>query len=185
MVVECELVVAGQLFLVFIDVFLYGELLQVKAPHKNIINVIEAFVITGCARGDIVIIPRKTLIQTDYPFEFKIIQFPLKVCFAMTINKSKGQSLSMAGIVLREECFSHGQFSAEVTFARAMPGGTANINFDSSSIKEFTPEEAVQNVKLKCMDNLTQIKKSFVILLCGLLKIKYLRILDFGKKIEN
>ncbi|KAF0749591.1 ATP-dependent DNA helicase PIF1-like [Aphis craccivora] len=38
------------------------------------------------------------------------IQFPLKVCFAMTINKSKGQSLSMAGIGLREECFSHGQF---------------------------------------------------------------------------
>ncbi|KAF0759522.1 ATP-dependent DNA helicase PIF1-like [Aphis craccivora] len=77
--------------------------------HKNVINVIEAFVITGCARGDIVIIPRITLIQTDYPFEFKIIQFPLKVGFAMTINKSKGQSLSMAGIGLRE-CFSHGQF---------------------------------------------------------------------------
>ncbi|KAF0717264.1 ATP-dependent DNA helicase PIF1-like [Aphis craccivora] len=63
MVVECELVVAGQLFL-------YAK----------------AFVITVCARGDIVIIPRITLIQTDYPFEFKIIQFPLKVCFAMTIN---------------------------------------------------------------------------------------------------
>ncbi|KAF0693444.1 ATP-dependent DNA helicase PIF1-like, partial [Aphis craccivora] len=28
----------------------------------------------------------------------------------MTINKSKGQSLIMAGISLREECFSHGQF---------------------------------------------------------------------------
>ncbi|KAF0758250.1 ATP-dependent DNA helicase PIF1-like [Aphis craccivora] len=28
----------------------------------------------------------------------------------MTINKSKGQSLIMAGIGLREECFSHGQF---------------------------------------------------------------------------
>jgi hypothetical protein len=49
------------------------------------------------------------LISTDYPFEFKRIQFPLKVCFAMTINKSQRQSLSMAGIDLREECFSHGQ----------------------------------------------------------------------------
>ncbi|KAF0716677.1 ATP-dependent DNA helicase RRM3-like, partial [Aphis craccivora] len=81
--------------------------LQVKALHKN---VIEALVITGCARGDIVIIPRITFIQTDYPFEFKITQFPLKVCFAMTINKSKGKSLIMAGMGLREECFSHGQF---------------------------------------------------------------------------
>ncbi|KAF0764732.1 ATP-dependent DNA helicase RRM3-like [Aphis craccivora] len=28
----------------------------------------------------------------------------------MTINKFKGQSLIIAGIGLREECFSHGQF---------------------------------------------------------------------------
>ncbi|XP_060871344.1 uncharacterized protein LOC132945589 [Metopolophium dirhodum] len=84
-----------------------GTRLQVKSLHKN---VIEAIVITGCARGDIVLIPRITLIPTDYPFEFKRIQFPIKVCLAMTINKSQGQSLSMAGIDLREECFSHGQF---------------------------------------------------------------------------
>lgn len=81
--------------------------MQVKALHKN---VIEAIVITGCARGDIALNQRITLIPTDYPFEFKRIQSPLKVCFAMTINKSQGQSLSMAGIDLREECFSHGQF---------------------------------------------------------------------------
>ncbi|KAF0773036.1 ATP-dependent DNA helicase RRM3-like [Aphis craccivora] len=28
----------------------------------------------------------------------------------MTINKSRGQSLIMVGIGLREECFSYGQF---------------------------------------------------------------------------
>ncbi|KAF0759152.1 ATP-dependent DNA helicase RRM3-like [Aphis craccivora] len=53
----------------------------------------------------------------------------------MTINKSKGQSLIMAEIGLREECFSHGQcyvtcfrvssVSSLVTYARATPGGTA------------------------------------------------------------
>ncbi|KAF0750933.1 ATP-dependent DNA helicase RRM3-like [Aphis craccivora] len=81
--------------------------LQVKALLKN---VIEALVITGYARGDIVVTPRITLIQTDYPFEFKITQFSkFKVSFAMIINKSKGQSFTMAGISLREECFSHGQ----------------------------------------------------------------------------
>ncbi|KAF0764522.1 ATP-dependent DNA helicase PIF1-like [Aphis craccivora] len=56
--------------------------LQDKALHKNII---EAIVITGFSREDIVLIPRITLIPTD---EFKRIQFPLNVCFAMTINKS-------------------------------------------------------------------------------------------------
>ncbi|KAF0758526.1 ATP-dependent DNA helicase RRM3-like [Aphis craccivora] len=61
MVVECELVVAGKLFL--------EPRLQVKALHKNLIKVL---VITGCARGClqllVFIIPRITLIQTDYPF---------------------------------------------------------------------------------------------------------------------
>ncbi|KAF0772264.1 ATP-dependent DNA helicase RRM3-like [Aphis craccivora] len=129
MVVECELVVAGQLFL--------EPRLQVKALHKNVVEALV--VITGCVRGDIVIILRITLIQTDYPFEFKITQFTLKVCFAMIINKSKGQSLIMAEIGLREECFTHGQFyvacfrvssaSSLVTFARVTPGGTADHRF--------------------------------------------------------
>ncbi|KAF0772499.1 ATP-dependent DNA helicase PIF1-like, partial [Aphis craccivora] len=32
----------------------------------------------------------------------------------MTINKSRGQSLIMAGIGLREECFSHGRSMSHV-----------------------------------------------------------------------
>jgi len=84
-----------------------GTRLRVKALHRN---VIEATVFTGCARGESVFIPRIPLIPSEYPFEFKRLQFPLKVCFAMTINKSQGQSLKVAGIDLREDCFSHGQF---------------------------------------------------------------------------
>lgn len=83
-----------------------GTRLQIKALHKN---VIEATVITGCAQGESVFIPRIPLIPSDYPFEFKRIQFPLRVCFAMSINKAQGQSLKVAGIDLREPCFSHGQ----------------------------------------------------------------------------
>ncbi|XP_067949744.1 uncharacterized protein [Watersipora subatra] len=37
------------------------------------------------------------------------IQFPIRVCFAMTINKSQGQSLKVAGIDLLCPCLSHGQ----------------------------------------------------------------------------
>src|SRR6201996_9581617 len=62
------------------------------------------------ALSNLMFIPRIPLIPSEYPFEFKRLQFPLKVCFAMTINKSQGQSLKLAGIDLREDCFSHGQF---------------------------------------------------------------------------
>jgi len=63
----------------------YGIRLQVKSLYKN---VIEAMVFTGCATGKSVFIPRIPLIPSDYQIPFKRLQFPLKVCFAMTINKA-------------------------------------------------------------------------------------------------
>nr|XP_034194992.1 uncharacterized protein LOC117611167 [Osmia lignaria]XP_034195335.1 uncharacterized protein LOC117611500 [Osmia lignaria] len=61
-----------------------GTRLRVKVLHRN---VIEATVFTGCARRDSVLIPRIPLIPSEYPLHFKRLQFPLKVSFALTINK--------------------------------------------------------------------------------------------------
>lgn len=83
-----------------------GTRLQVTALHKN---VIEATVFTGCAKRESVFIPRIPLIPSDFQIPFKRLQFPVRVSFAMTINKSQGQTLKSAGIDLREGCFSHGQ----------------------------------------------------------------------------
>jgi hypothetical protein len=41
--------------------------------------------------------------------EFRILQFPVRLAFTMTINKAQGQSLSVAGVNLETSCFSHGQ----------------------------------------------------------------------------
>lgn len=72
-------------------------------------NLIEAQILTGCGAGEVVFIPRIPLIPNNFPFQFKRLQLPVSVCFAMTINKAQGQTLRAAGVDLRTSCFSHGQ----------------------------------------------------------------------------
>ncbi|XP_073990502.1 uncharacterized protein [Rhodnius prolixus] len=40
---------------------------------------------------------------------FKRLQFPIRLAFAMSINKSQGQTMSICGLDLENPCFSHGQ----------------------------------------------------------------------------
>lgn len=63
------------------------------------------------AEEQIELIPRITLQSLDgeYPFILKRTQFPVKLSYAMTINKSQGQSLENVGIDLRHSAFTHGQ----------------------------------------------------------------------------
>ena len=72
-------------------------------------HVIEATILTGCDKGEDAFIPRIPLIPSNVPFEFKRLQFPVRLSFAMSINKSQGQTLAVAGLHLVEPCFSHGQ----------------------------------------------------------------------------
>lgn len=72
-------------------------------------NLIIATIITGPTAGQLAHIPRIPMIPTDLPMSFKRLQFPVKVSFALIINKSQGQTFSIFGIDLREECFSHSQ----------------------------------------------------------------------------
>ena len=36
-------------------------------------------------------------------------QFPVRIAFAMTINKAQGQTLDRVGVYLPDPCFAHGQ----------------------------------------------------------------------------
>uniref|UniRef100_A0A2M4BYH1 Putative dna helicase n=1 Tax=Anopheles marajoara TaxID=58244 RepID=A0A2M4BYH1_9DIPT len=83
-----------------------GTRLVVKKMMKNII---ETPILTGKFKGENVLLPRIPIIPTEFPIEFKRVQFPIKIAFAMTINKFQWQTVSVCGLDLRKQCFSHGQ----------------------------------------------------------------------------
>ncbi|KAF4527518.1 hypothetical protein B566_EDAN015618 [Ephemera danica] len=73
--------------------------------------VLECELISGERRGSTVFIPRLNMEceTSESPCPFSRYQFPVRVGFAMTINKSQGQTLSKVGLFLPRATFSHGQ----------------------------------------------------------------------------
>ena len=75
-------------------------------------RVIEAVIMTGPHAGKRSFIPRIPLSSSDnsrLPFNLQRLQFPVRLAFAMSINKAQGQSIRHLGLYLIEEIFSHGQ----------------------------------------------------------------------------
>jgi len=72
-------------------------------------NILEATILSGKFKRDIILLPRISLIVLESPRPFKRLQFPICLAFAMTINKSQGQTMSICDLDLENTCFSHGQ----------------------------------------------------------------------------
>ncbi|XP_012700196.1 ATP-dependent DNA helicase PIF1 [Setaria italica] len=86
-----------------------GTRLVVRGFQKN---AIDAEIVLGQHYGTRVFLPRIPLCPSDdemFPFRFKRKQFPVRLSFAMTINKAQGQTIPNVGIYLPEPVFSHGQ----------------------------------------------------------------------------
>ena len=106
---------------------------------------IEAKILTGQYKGEEVMIPKIPLIPSDYPFNFRRLQFRIKLCFSMTINKYQGQSFKVVGLYLETECFAHGQLYVGCSRAReekeyyilAKDGLTANVVYKEIQYKKI------------------------------------------------
>ncbi|KAH8144382.1 uncharacterized protein LAJ45_11628 [Morchella importuna] len=72
---------------------------------------IEARILDGEFDGQPKVIPRIQLSSAEGDLPFIIIrrQLPIRLCFAMTVNKAQGQSLDVVGVDLRSDSFTHGQ----------------------------------------------------------------------------
>ena len=99
-------------------------------------RVMEVELITGDHATHKVFVPRINNYPTEEQVAFKFTrrQFPVRLCFAMTINKSQGQTVKHVGLDLRRPVFTHGQFYVGVSRV------TSRLNI--KAIWEANKEEA-------------------------------------------
>ena len=121
------------------------------APHLGICNgtrvIVESLgkrlltvrILTGRCRGDSVSLPRiccDSSADGELPFAFRRYQFPVRLAWFMTINKSQGQEFrARVGIHLSRPVFAHGQLY--VALSRATTSNTVKVH-----IEEYEAEQS-------------------------------------------
>jgi hypothetical protein len=89
-------------------------------------NCLQVAILGGKFDGEIRLLPRIKLTTTDedLPFILERTQFPVRPCFAMTVNKSQGQSLEKVGVDIRTNAFTHGQLYVALSRVTSLDGLT-------------------------------------------------------------
>jgi ATP-dependent DNA helicase PIF1 len=95
--------------------FCNGNRLRVIRLHRHFIH---ACLLDGSKEIFIHRIPM-TNTETGYPFKLTRLHFPVRLAYAVTINKSQGQTLDRVGIFLQHGVFDHGQLYVAYSRARS------------------------------------------------------------------
>ena len=92
---------------------------------------IHLMTLTGTAKGQLLLLPRiisqpnEGGTGTHWAFTLRRVQFPIVPAFAITINKSQGQTVRTVGVYLPTPVFSHGHFYV----AASRTGDQAHLRF--------------------------------------------------------
>jgi hypothetical protein len=111
--------------------------------------VLEIHAIGGEMAGKTTFLPRIIFKskESELPFDLWHHQFPVRLAFSMTINKSQGQSLKNVGIDLRNPVFTHGQLY--VALSRCTSSRRIKVLLKEDMLDEFkTPNIVFPEVLL-------------------------------------
>ena len=97
-------------------------------------------------------------------------QFPVRLCFAVTSNKSQGQTMKHVGIYLQQDFFGHGQLYVALTRVQ-----------NPSNLKLYRPNET----KTKSYQTTNVVYKEVLVCHCTTCKTARDQVSNFGRFIEN
>jgi ATP-dependent DNA helicase PIF1 len=120
---------------------------------KNIYSrLIDAEISFGSFAGKRVLIPKMPLIPSDtnLPFDFLRIQFPIRPSFCISINKSQGQTLDFISLWLGDDhVFSHGQLYVALSRVSSMKNIKIAISNDQKLTRNVVYTEVFSNLYKK------------------------------------
>ncbi len=103
-------------------------------------RVLQVRLLGGDHDGEIALIPRITLPPSIHGVNFTVHlkrrRFPIQLAFAMTINRSQGQSVAHIAVDLRTPTFAHGQLY--VAFSRVTGSDRIKVLLPSDTPSQTT-----------------------------------------------
>ena len=102
---------------------------------------IKVMILSGISKGETVFIPRILLDSqnSSLPYTLNRRKFPIAWSYAITINKSQGQSFDYVGLYYKKLLFSHGQLYVALSRCK---------NPDNLFIQNASLNDNIENILL-------------------------------------
>ena len=110
-------------------------------------RVLEVRLIGGDYDGEIALIPRICMAppsSAGLAFDFRRLQLPVRLAFALSVNKAQGQSSDYVGVYLSLPVFSHGQLY--VALSHTTNGRNVKVLLPHDAIDTITPNVVYDEV---------------------------------------